>query len=150
MTCCNYMKLIMCATYYICRYSITCELGQGHLVLGKVSGISVLTQEEMALLEIYNINFSTVKLYHRVIHAGILYTSTSYNRRSKVKNDSVMLLKQEQQMFLGIAKHYLSFCSTNCTTCAAPCKHLAIIQLYNILPDRIGKDTLTILVTSFT
>ena len=131
----------MCACNY--RYSITCKLGQGQLTLGKVSSISVLTQEEMALLRRYNINHSTAKVYHRVILKAVLYTSTSYNKRSKVKNDSVMLLKQNQQSFLGIAKHYLSFCSTNCTTCTKPCKHVVIIQLYDVLPDRIGKDHLT-------
>jgi len=132
----------VCATYYIYRYSITYEWGWEHLILGKVSSISVLAEEEMGLVERYNINHSTVKLYHCVIYTKVLYTS-SYNKHSEVKNDSVLLLKQNQQSFLGVAKHYLSFCSTNCTTCAKPCKHVPIIQPYNIIPDQIGKDHLT-------
>ena len=115
------------------RYSITCDLKHGHSVLGKISNLSSLTSDEVALLREYNVQQSTVKLYHRVIISGIVYTTVSY-MRSKVKTDCVLCFRSNGQKFFGIAKHYLSFCTTSCTECLKPCKHIVIAMPFQILP----------------
>jgi len=126
-----------------CRYSVTCEFGRSHQVLGKVSRIPQLTPEEMEQLEEFNVAYSTMKHYRRVILRGTLYSSMSYRTESMVKNDSVVLIHHNGQMHLGAIKDFLSFCSTSCVTCTQPCEHVVIILPYTIHPDRIGRDDLT-------
>ena len=139
--CIRTFSLIICLFNY--RYSVTCEFGQGHQVLGKVSRLPPLTSEERIQLEEYNIAYSTVKHYHRVILKGTLYSSTSYITHSQVKNDSAVLLHHDGHSYLGAIKDCLSFCRTNCIACTQLCQHVVIILLYTILPNRIGHDDLT-------
>ena len=87
----------------------------------------------VALLREYNVQQSTAKLYHRVMISGIVYTTVSY-MRSKIKTDCVLCFRSNGQKFFGIAKHYLSCCTTNCTECLKPCKHIIIAIPYQILP----------------
>lgn len=116
------------------RYSITSDLGQSHLVLGKISNLSSLLPDELALL-LSNcaIQQSTAKVYHRVLISGILHTTTSY-LRSKVKSDCVLCFRQNGERIFGNAKHYLSYCTTSCTDCMKPCMHSVIVMCYQILP----------------
>lgn len=83
-----------------------------------------------------------MKLYHRVIISGILYTSSAYTR-SKIKNDSVLCFKKEGQKHFGRAKSYVSFCTNECLGCTEPCKHMVIVTAYGILPVNIGTDEIT-------
>ena len=132
----------VCTYVLFYRYSITCELNQGHLVLGKVTNISVVPSTEKALLEEYDIDYSTAKCYHRTLVSGVLYTSASY-KRSQVKNDSILYFRRNNHPVFGIAQHYISFCNTSCTRCTRLCKSLVIMLVYNILPDKIDTDRLT-------
>ena len=105
--------------------------------------MSSLPSDELALLREYNVQQSTAKIYHCVIISGILYTTKSY-MHSKVKTDCVLCFRRNTQKFFGIAKHYLSFCTTNCTECMKPCKHIVIVMPYQILPLVIRTDGTTI------
>lgn len=120
-----------------CRYSVTCDLGQSHHVLGKISSLPSLPSDELLALdhEQLNIQQSSAILYHRMIIAGILYTTASY-KRSKVKADRVLCLKRNEQKFFGVAKHYASFCTTDCNGCLKPCKHIVFVTLMQPRRDR--------------
>ena len=127
--------------YY--RYSITRDLNQSHLVLGKMGNLTSLQPDELAILSGYDMEQSTAKIYHRVLISGILYTTSSY-LRAKVKSDCVLSFKRNGEWTFGIVKHYLSFCNTTCADCMKPCKHCVIITPYKILPLGFRPDGTTI------
>ena len=79
------------------------------------------------------INTMTAKVYYRL---GIVYSTVSY-MRSKIKNDSVLCFQRDGQKEFGSAKHYVSFCTNNCssTECSFPCQHVVIVTPYEVLPS---------------
>ena len=119
-------------------------MGDGHLVLGKILDESMLTTSDLeAIQEICSsINQSTVKLYHRVLISGTVYTTSSY-MRSKFRKDDILCLKRNDQKYFGSAKQYISFCASNCTECLKPCQHVAIVSHFIEIPTNISTDNLT-------
>jgi len=111
------------------RYSVTRDLGQSHHVLGKISCLSSLPANYLAtVLRKFSIQQSSAILYHRAIIEGTVYTTTSYVR-SKVKTDCVLCFKCSGSRFFGISKHCTSFCTTDCSACLKPCKHIFFTTL---------------------
>ena len=126
-----------------CRYSIIHAIGQNYLILGKINEAYLLTSDDiLAIQEHTSISLPTVKLYHRIIISGTLYTSSAYTC-SKIKNDSVLCSKIEGQKYFGYAKCYSSFCTNECVGCTEPCKHIVIVTPYRVLPVNIGTDEIT-------
>lgn len=127
-----------------CRYSVTADLGQAHLVLGKLTKSSGLMAAEVSVVQE---TFPSAKLedsivYSRVLISGVMYTSTSY-KRSTTTNDHTLCLKQERQKLFGSALKYLSFCTHSCTACSKFCTHVVIINNHPIVPSLISTDTIT-------
>ena len=113
------------------------------MVLGRILDASVLTPPDlMAIQEICScINQSTVKVYHRVLISGTVYTTSNYIR-SKIRNDYILCMKRQKKIF-GSAKQYISFCRSTCTNCRKPCQHVAIVSDFTEIAVNISTDTLT-------
>ena len=118
----------------VCRYSITVNAGEGHLVLGRVAQTSELTDPEQ--VEIHKLCPSAVLknalVYHRVMVSGVVYTNESY-RRSATTNDYTLCFQDGTQKTIGTALKYLSFCSNNCKSCIAFCQHVVLVNLHDII-----------------
>lgn len=127
-----------------CRYTVTADLGQAHLVLGKLTKSNGLTDAEAtAVREIFpSAKLEDYVVYSRVLISGVLYTSTSYKRHTAT-NDHTLCLKQRLQKLFGSALKYLSFCTHNCTACSIFCTHVVIVHSHSILPCVISTDTIT-------
>lgn len=131
-------------TQYTCRYHVTANLGQGHLVLGKVCSTAELTaDEEAAIADVLSeANIKQGKLYHRVLINRVLYTSSSYHRCLSA-TDNVFCFVEGAMKFIGCAQKYVSVCSMNCNDCSAPCHHFAIVESLQILECQIVTDTIS-------
>ena len=126
------------------RYAITSDIGQGHLVLGKLVNSNELVEAEAtAVCDAFpRANLANCVLYSRVLISGIIYTSTSY-KRSTTTNDHTVCLKEGQQKLFGSALKYLSFCNYNCTKCPTFCTHVIVVNTYSVSPYCISNDTIT-------
>ena len=65
-----------------CRYRVTANAGQGHLVLEKTSKLSELEDAEVVAIRgtFPSANLKDCIVYNRVLISGVMYTSTSYKR----------------------------------------------------------------------
>lgn len=117
-----------------CRYSITVNAGQGHLVLGRVTEPSEVTDPE--LMEVRKLCPSAMLegalVYHRVMVSGVVYSNESY-RRSATTNDYTLCLQDGTQKTIGTALKYMSFCSKDCKSCTAFCQHVVLVNLHDII-----------------
>ena len=122
---CGYLDLNLQSFY---RYSVTCDLGEGHLALGKVSNSSILSGEVTAIQEFVHIHLTTARVYHRLLKSGTVY-STSMYARSKIRCDSIFCFKRDGCKEFGIAKHYVSFCTVCCISGVGshPCQHIDVV-----------------------
>lgn len=77
--------------YYKCRYSITADIGDGHLVLGRKFSFSHLKEDDIsAVLSIYpTADLLGCIVYQRLLISGVLYTSAAYSR-SQIKCDYLL------------------------------------------------------------
>ena len=126
------------------RYSVTCDLGQGHLILGKIIEPSVLTSVDLVAIQgiCSNLDQQTAKIYHRALISGIVYTTANY-ARSKVRKDNILCFDRSGQKIFGNAQQYVSFCTNQCTQCPQPCKHVVLIHQFTEIQTNISDDTLT-------
>ena len=126
------------------RYTVTADVGQGHLVLGKLATSNELVEAETTAVRdaFPGANLEDCIVYGRILISGVMYTSTSY-KRSTSTNDHTVCLKQGQQKLFGSALKYLSFCAYNCTKCPTFCNHVIIVNNYSVIPYLISSDTIT-------
>ena len=129
---------------FIRRYSVTCDLGQGHLILGKITEPSLLTSVDLVAIQgiCSSFNQQTAKLYHRVLISGMVYTTSNYVR-SKIRKDNILCFNRNGQKIFGSAKQYVSFCTNQCTQCLQPCQHIVLINIFAEIQTNISEDTLT-------
>ena len=116
------------------RYTVTCDAGEGHLVLGKITTQSPSTAFKNAV----SIHDPSAQLvgslwYDRLLLKSVVYCSTV--RRSTCTDDSVVTLADGK---VGVILTFISYCSEgcNCQVQGAKCKHLIITKLYNVLKRR--------------
>ena len=126
------------------RYTITADVGQAHLVLGKVATSKELVEAETTAVRdaFPYANLETCSVYGRILIPGVMYTSTSY-KRSTTTNDHTICLKVGEQKLFGSAVKYLSLCTYNCTKCSKYCTHVIIVKTYSVIPFLISSDTIT-------
>lgn len=121
---------------YMCayRYSVTANAGQGHLVLGKVSQPTQLSNAEVTavhqLCPSATLEGALTYIYNRVLVSGVVYTNLSYRQSST--NDYTLLLKDGT---IAKAVKYLSFCSSSCKT---PDTHLVLVYPHKLLYSSTG------------
>ena len=126
------------------RYTVTADIGQAHLVLGKLATSNELVEAEAtAVRDAFPCaNLEDCIVYSRILISGVMHTSTSY-KRSTTTNDHTVCLKQGQQKLFGSALKYLSFCTSNCAKCSTFCTHVIIVNNYSVIPYLISSDTIT-------
>jgi hypothetical protein len=132
-------------TSLYCRYKVTADLGQGHLVLGKLSSSADLTMEEIASVKqlLQEANLKKGTLYHRVMINGIVYTSTNYHQFTKAMNDHIFTIVEGNVKFVASAQKYVSVCKVDCVNCSSPCQHIMIVKVLPILEYQIITETIT-------
>ena len=110
------------------------DVGQGHLVLGKVA--RELSAEETALIKQLHpsADLDNAVTYNRVLLSGVVYTCSLY-RRGTTTNDSVICFMDGSGMTIGMAEKYVSFCSTTCRNCKNQCTHVVVVKHHSIISD---------------
>ena len=106
----NYIVIHILITA-VCRYSVTLDAGQGHLLLGKVSGSTELSDGEVAAVKHLcpSATLEGALVYFRVLVSGVVYTNQSYRQSST--NDYTLAFNDNT---IGKAVKYLSLCSSSC------------------------------------
>lgn len=118
---------------YTCRYRITSDLGQGHLVLGKLvfSSNGLTDLEATAIQNTFpTANLNRCIIYNRALINGTLYASTSY-KRSTSKCDYLLCVVNNAGISktVGSAIKYVSFCLDACS-CSKYCQHIVIVKVH--------------------
>ena len=103
---------------YACRYTITDDAGNGHLVLGKSGKYEQLSSEEKeALSHVFSDDGCSVIVYHRLLLHGVVYTNSSY-KQSSTSNCTLAFVDDKIEM----AMKYVS-CSSS--------EHFVLVQEYD-------------------
>ena len=118
------------------RYTVTADVGQGHLVLGKLATSKELVEAEAkAVRDAFPCgNLEDCIVYSRILISGVMYTSTSYKRSTSTNDHTcpleartaeVVWVRTEVSQFL-----YLQLCQMS--NILYPCNHCQQLFSYSI------------------